>query len=107
MLDLTKEDLRRYEQIIEPKRRIGPVLPMDQSTLEDLDRFRRDADYARKHKDKWRARFPDHWIVVYEEKLVIVEPSAEKMRESAALLGIPPSMSYGAYLGTDQSPIVL
>jgi hypothetical protein len=48
--------------------------------LEAKRRLDSDLRYALDHQEEWRKSYPNHWIAVYEQRLVATASSAEELR---------------------------
>lgn len=83
------------------------VLPDPQRGLEEKRRYDANLVFALEHTEEWRALYPDHWIVVYDCKLVVAAPTEDELFESAERANVPLAKSYLKFLTKEKYLLML
>ena len=52
-------------------------------------RHERDFSFAMAHLEEWRAEYPNHWIAVFDGRLVATESDPDRLLLKLRELGIP------------------
>ena len=65
--------------------------PADPERTKRMDQFKKDLDFYYAHYDEWVAVYPDHWVLVYGERLVGAVKTIEELRELGEREGVPMS----------------
>jgi uncharacterized protein DUF5678 len=65
---------------------------------ESMERGERDLKFALAHLEEWREQYPNHWIAVFDEKLVAAESSFDRLLKKLREHNVPPAKSYVKFL---------
>jgi hypothetical protein len=65
---------------------------------EIFERGERDLRFALAHLEEWRTEYPNHWIAVFDEKLVAAESSSERLLQKLREQNVPPGEAYVKFL---------
>ena len=73
----------------------------------DLRQFEKDTDYLQAHWEEWREQYPDHYVLVYEEKLVSVSTDLKEASRLAEGKGVKPGLAAREFFSTDTASLIL
>ena len=63
-----------------------------------LERGARDLEFAFAHMEEWRRIYPNHWIAVFDQKLVAAESSPDLLLQRLREQNIPRGESFVKFL---------
>ena len=73
---------------------------------ERIQRMERNVEFALAHQEDWREEHPNHWIAVYDAKLVAAESSMRRLRATLQKKSIPVRDVYLTFLREDLSDFI-
>ncbi|MGE3985551.1 MAG: hypothetical protein AB7G38_15385 [Dehalococcoidia bacterium] len=59
-----------------------------------LERFGVDVQFALDHREEWRLAFPDHWIAVYDSRLIATALGRDELFDIAKGADVPLADTY-------------
>ena len=73
----------------------------------DLRQFEKDTEYLQAHWEEWRDHYPDHYVLVYDEKLVSASTDLKEAIRLAESKGIRPGLAAREFFSTDTADLIL
>ena len=73
----------------------------------DLRQFEKDTDYLQAHWEEWREQYPDHYVLVYEEKLVSVSTDLKEASRLAEGKGVKPGLAAREFFSTNTDDLII
>ncbi len=59
------------------------------SVSQRLQRFQRDIDYYEAHRAELLDRYPEQWVVIFNEQVVDTAPTVEQVLSGLRAMGVP------------------
>ena len=72
-----------------------------------LRQFQKDTAFIQAHWDEWRGKYPDHYVLVYDEKLISASTDLKEAIRLAKSQGIRPGRAAMEFFSTDTSDLIL
>ena len=72
-----------------------------------ITQFEKDTDYLQAHWEEWKEKYPDHYVLVYGEKLISASTDLKEAIRLAKDQGVDPGHAARAFLSTDTSDLIL
>ena len=72
-----------------------------------LRHFRKDTNYIQAHWEEWKEKYPDHYVLVYDEKLISASADLKEAIRLAEDQGVDPGHAARAFFSTDTSDLIL
>ncbi len=72
-----------------------------------LRHFRKDTNYIQAHWEEWQETYPDHYVLVYGEKLISASTDLKEAIRLAEDQGVDPGHAARAFFSTDTSDLIL
>ena len=68
----------------------------------ELEEFRKDTEWYQNHYEELLKQYPDHWVAIYDEKLVAASPDQDAMFAELKKKGVKATKAYLKYLSTTE-----
>ena len=81
--------------------------PADADRARVLEQFKKDQDFVDSHYEEWSAAYPDHWVVVYQGRLVGAVRTIGDVTRLAVQESIPPMRVVSRYLRSEPVTLIL
>ena len=72
-----------------------------------LRQFQKDTAFIQAHWDEWKEKYPDHHVLVYDEKLISASPDLKEAIRLAESQGVRPGRAAMEFFSTDTSDLIL
>ena len=72
-----------------------------------LQRFRRDIDYYEAHREELLDRYPEQWVVIFNEQVVATAPTVEQVLRGLRAKGVPPGQGLVEHLTRHDELLIL
>ena len=72
-----------------------------------LRHFRKDTNYIQAHWEEWQETYPDHFVLVYGEKLISASNDLREAIRLAEYQGVDPGHAARAFFSTDTDDLTL
>ena len=72
-----------------------------------IKQFEKDTDYLQAHWEEWKEKYPDHYVLVYDEKLISASTDLREAIRLAESRGVRPGRAARAFFSTDTSDLTL
>ena len=72
-----------------------------------LRHFRKDTDFIQAHWKEWMVKYPDHFVLVYDEKLISASTDLKEAIRLAEDQGVDPGHAARAFFSTDTDDLIL
>ena len=72
-----------------------------------LKHFRKDTNYIQANWEKWKEKYPDHYVLVYGEKLISASTDLKEAIRLAESRGVRPGRAARTFFSTDTSDLIL
>ena len=72
-----------------------------------LRHFRKDTDFIQVHWKEWMVKYPDHYVLVYDEKLISASTDLKEAIRLAESQGVDPGHAARAFFSTDTDDLIL
>jgi hypothetical protein len=72
-----------------------------QEAQKELEAFSKDANWLHDHYDELQERYPDHWVAVYNEKVVAASSDIDEMFAELKKKNVLATKAYIKYLSTE------
>ena len=73
----------------------------------NLGQFTKDTDYLYTHWEEWMEKYPDHYVLVYDEKLISASTDLREAIRLAENQGVEPGHAARAFFSTDTDDLIL
>jgi hypothetical protein len=73
---------------------------------QELERYRRDAEYFQEHRADLLRCHPERWVAIYNQQVVGAARDPKRLRRQLERQGIPPGDSFWEYL-TDKEELLI
>lgn len=73
----------------------------------NLRQFAKDTDYLCAHWAKWSEKYPDHYVLVYGEKLISASTDPKEAIRLAEDQGVDPGHAARTFFSTDKDDLIL
>ena len=73
----------------------------------DLRQFEKDTEYLQAHWEEWREQYPDHYVLVYEKKLVSVSTDLKEAIRLAESKGVKPGLAAREFFSTNTDYLII
>ena len=73
----------------------------------NLRQFEKDTNYIQAHWDEWMGKYPDHYVLVYDEKLISASTDLKEALRLAESQGVRPGHAARAFFSTDTDDLIL
>ena len=73
----------------------------------NLRQFEKDTNYIQAHWDEWTEKYPDHYVLVYDEKLISASTDLKEVIRLAEDQGVDPGHAARAFFSTDTDDLIL
>ena len=81
--------------------------PADADRAKVMEQFKEDQDFVDAHYDEWSEAYPDHWVVVYQGRLLGAVRTIAEVARLATLESIPPTRVVSRYLSSEPVTLIL
>lgn len=85
------------------QKQLGPP----EQSRKDQQRFESDLNYLLSRRDEWRDKYPNRWIAIYQEKLVAVADTGERLLGELRRQGLPVERVIIDFVTEEQAALVL
>ena len=72
-----------------------------------LRQFKKDTDFIQAHWEGWTEKYPDHYVLVYDEKLISASTDLKEAIRLAESQGVRPGHAAMEFFSTDTSDLIL
>jgi hypothetical protein len=73
---------------------------------QELERHRRDAEYFQQHRQELLARYPEHWVAIYDQQVVGAAKDHKRLVRQLERKGISPGRVFRHYV-TDKEELLI
>ena len=73
----------------------------------NLRQFTKDTDYFQTHWEEWREKYPDHYVLVHDEKLISTSTNLKETIRLAESQGVRPGHAAMEFFSTDTDDLIL
>ena len=77
------------------------------SVSQRLQRFQRDIDYYEAHRAELLDRYPEQWVVIFNEQVVDAAPTIEQALSGLRAKGVPPGQGLVEHLTRHDELLIL
>jgi Family of unknown function (DUF5678) len=74
---------------------------------QELEQYRRDAQYFEEHREELLEQYPERWIAIYHQQVVGVAKDAKRLKTQLERKGISPSRVFREYLTNNEELLIL
>ena len=72
-----------------------------------IKQFEKDTDYLQAHWKEWMEKYPDHFVLVYDEKLISASTDLKEAIRLAESQGVRPGRAARTFFSTDTDDLIL
>ena len=72
-----------------------------------IKQFEKDTDYLQVHWKEWMEKYPDHFVLVYDETLISASTDLKEAIRLAENQGVSPGHAAMEFFSTDTSDLIL
>ena len=72
-----------------------------------LRQFQKDTAFIQAHWDEWKVKYPDHYVLVYDEKLISASTDLKEAIRLAEDQGVRPGHAAMEFFSTDTDDLIL
>ena len=81
--------------------------PVFDAIRTNLRQFAKDTDYIQAHWEEWREKYPGHYVLVYDEKLISASTDLREAIRLAESQGVRPGHAAMEFFSTDTDDVIL
>lgn len=78
-----------------------------QEVQQDLERFRKDAEYFDEHRQEFLRQYPEQWVAVYHQQVVGAAADPKRLIKQLERKGIPPGQVFREYVTEKEDLLIL
>ena len=72
-----------------------------------IKQFEKDTDYLQAHWKEWMEKYPDHFVLVYDETLISASTDLKEAIRLAESQGVSPGRAARTFFSTDTDDLIL